>query len=143
MLGAERLTHWSMPVKNLEESEHFYRDFLGIEFLGRLGNGRASCYRVGDTSFIQWETGKETDPAIRDSGVHYAFTLSPDTWDRAVHEIHDRGVPLRGPIVYREQGFFLGREIYFWDPSGNAVELTDPTWKPGMPTPSYEEIIGG
>ena len=45
------------------------------------------------------------------------------------------------PIVYRAQGFFLGRELYFLDPSGNMLELRDPTWKPGMPQPTYEEII--
>ena len=31
--------------------------------------------------------------------------------------------------------------MYFLDPSGNMLELCDPTWKPGMPTPTYEEIV--
>jgi catechol 2,3-dioxygenase-like lactoylglutathione lyase family enzyme len=143
MLGAQKLTHWSIPVKDLEESEAFYRDFLGLELRGRLGNNRSSCFRVGETDFIIWETGAESDPAAREAGVHYAFTVAPEVWDRAVREIHDRSIPLSGPIVYRERGIFLGREIYVLDPSGNVVELTDPTWHSGMPTPSYEELTSG
>jgi hypothetical protein len=49
-------------------------------------------------------------------------------------------VKIAGPIVYRERGFCPGREIYFLDPTGNVLELRDPTWKPGMPTPTFEEI---
>ena len=142
MLSAQRLTHWSIPVADLEESEAFYRDFLGLELRGRLGSGRASCFRAGESDFILWECGKPTDPAVREAGVHYAFTVAPEVWDEAVKAIHREQVPLNGPIVYRERGFFLGREIYIVDPSGNVVELTDPTWHSGMPTPSFEELNG-
>ena len=51
----------------------------------------------------------------------------------------ERGISIV-ELVYRAQGFFTGRELYFLDPSGNLLELRDPTWKAGMPTPSYEEI---
>ena len=147
MLGAERLTHWSLPVKNLAESEVFYRDFLGLDYAGHLGGPQASVpqasvFRVGDSSFILWETGLEADPRLGDAGVHYAFTVRPDVWDRAVVAIHEAGLELKGPIVYRSQGTFLGREIYLFDPSGNTIELTDPTWVEGMPEPSFEEIVG-
>jgi hypothetical protein len=43
-------------------------------------------------------------------------------------------------LIYRGQGFFPGRELYFLDPSGNLLELRDPTWQAGMPTPTYEEL---
>jgi len=49
-------------------------------------------------------------------------------------------VKLAGPIVYRERGFFPGREIYFLDPSGNILELRDARWRPGMPRPTFEEL---
>ena len=51
----------------------------------------------------------------------------------------ESGVPVV-QLTYREQGFFTGRELYFLDPSGNLLELRDPTWTPGMPTPTHEEI---
>lgn len=146
MLGAERLTHWSLPVRNLAESEVFYRDFLGLEYCGHLGGPqaevvRASVFRVGETSFIIWETGLDADPRLRDAGVHYAFTVLRDVWDRAVIALYEADVELKGPIIYRSKGSFLGREIYFLDPSGNTIELTDPTWVPGMPEPTFDEIL--
>ena len=43
-------------------------------------------------------------------------------------------------LVHRAQGFFTGRELYFFDPSGNRLELRDPTWHEGMPEPDLEEL---
>ena len=54
---------------------------------------------------------------------------------------HENGIEV-DEIVYREKGFFTGREMYFLDPSGNLLEVRDPTWKPGMPKPEYKELIG-
>ena len=44
LLKIEGVTHWSIPVNNLEESEAFYGDLLGLEPKGRLGNSRISCF---------------------------------------------------------------------------------------------------
>jgi hypothetical protein len=35
---------------------------------------------------------------------------------------------------------FPGGELYFFDPSGNRLELRDPTWHAGMPEPTFEEL---
>ena len=37
---------------------------------------------------------------------------------------------------------FTGRELYFLDPSGNLLEVRDPSWTAGMPTPSLVDIVG-
>lgn len=139
-MGLRGVTHWSIPVSHLDESEEFYGNFLGLECRGRL-SGRATCYRVEDASFIIWETGAPIDPSIEASGCHYAFSISPEDWEKAVLVIAERGVKLACPIVYRKKGIFPGREIYIYDPSGNRVELTDPTWKLGMPEPTFEEVL--
>ena len=40
-LKIENVTHWSIPVNNLEESEEFYGDFLGLEHeLGSITEGK-------------------------------------------------------------------------------------------------------
>jgi hypothetical protein len=41
----------------------------------------------------------------------------------------------------RAKGYFTGRELYFHDPSGNRLELRDPSWKQGMAEPPFEEIV--
>ena len=76
----------------------------------------------------------------QDNRLHHAFEVSPETFDKACKLFHEKGIRIADPIVYRAKGFFTGREMYFLDPSGNLLELRDATWKPGMPTPTHEEI---
>ena len=47
LLNIENVTHWSIPVNNLEESEKFYGDLLGFNLQGRLGTSGMSCVCVG------------------------------------------------------------------------------------------------
>jgi catechol 2,3-dioxygenase-like lactoylglutathione lyase family enzyme len=94
MLKIDGVTHWSIPVNDLAESERFCRD-----------------------------------------------VLSPDEWEKGARFLHANGVPVH-ELIYREGGDFPGRELYFLDPSGNLLEIRDSTWKAGMPTPTFDEIVG-
>ena len=142
MLKLDGVTHWSIPVNNLEESENFYGDVLGLESKGRLGNSNMSCFAVGGHSILLCQ---RKEPLLRtpqqDNRLHHAFDVSPQMFERACKLFNEKGVRIAEAIVYRERGHFTGRELYFLDPSGNMLELRDPTWKPGMPTPTYEEIV--
>ena len=144
MITVEGVTHWSIGVNDLEESERFYGDFLGLTFRGRLGNSNMSCFSAGreDILLCQRESPLRRTPK-EDNRLHQAFTVSPENWERAVRLLAGHGVELAEPIVYREHGFFTGRELYILDPSGNIIELRDPTWQAGMPTPTYEQILEG
>jgi len=141
LLKLDDVTHWSIPVNNLEESEGFYRDVLGLRYEGRLGNSGMCCFTIAGHSILLCQ---RNDPVSRtpeqDNYVHHSFTVRPEVFDRACRLFRERGIRVARPIVYRERGFFPGREIYFLDPSGNVLELRDPTWKAGMPTPTWEEI---
>lgn len=141
-LKIEGVTHWSIPVNDLEEAERFYAGVLGLECKGRLGNSNMSCFEVGGHSILLCQ---RKEPTVRtpeqDNRLHHAFTVSPETFERACRLFRERGIPIV-ELVYREKGFFTGRELYFLDPSGNMLELRDPTWRAGMPKPSVEEIAG-
>jgi catechol 2,3-dioxygenase-like lactoylglutathione lyase family enzyme len=52
MLKLEDVTHWSIPVNDLEEAEKFYRDVLGMTALGRIHHGTMSCFALGGDSII-------------------------------------------------------------------------------------------
>ena len=142
MLKVEGVTHWSIPVNDLEESERFYRDVLGLEYRGRLGNSVMACVVAGDHNILLCQ---RNEPVVRkpdeDAGVHHSFTVSSESFEEGCKLFHEKGVPIVD-LVYRERGVFTGRELYFLDPSGNRLELRDPTWKAGMPTPTHEEIAG-
>jgi catechol 2,3-dioxygenase-like lactoylglutathione lyase family enzyme len=140
VLKIEGITHWSIPVNNLEDSEKFYGDLLGLKPMGRLGNSGMSCFSVGDQNILLCERGQAVDKSFEeDPRVHHSFTVSPETLVQACKVFHERKVRI-DQLYYRGKGFFTGRELYFFDPSGNRLELRDPTWKAGMPEPSYEEL---
>lgn len=140
LLKLDGVTHWSIPVNNLEEAEKFYQDVLGLEYQGRLGNTKMACFTIAGHSILLCQ---RQEPLLRtpeqDGRVHHSFTVSPEVFDKACQLFQAQGIRVV-ELIYREQGFFPGRELYFLDPSGNMLELRDPTWKAGMPTPSYAEI---
>ena len=142
LLKVDGVAHWSIPVNDLAESEKFYGDLLGLESKGRLGNSNMSCFAVGGHSILLCQ---RKEPLLRtpqqDNRLHHAFDVSPQMFERACKLFQEKGIRIAEAIVYRERGHFTGRELYFLDPSGNMLELRDPTWKAGMPTPTYEEII--
>jgi predicted enzyme related to lactoylglutathione lyase len=131
------ITHFALAVNSLDESEPFYRDVLGWEARGRLSSGHMSCFNVAGLNVLLCQQDKPVD--VPD--VHYAFDLEPDEWERAVKQVCSGGVKV-GKLTYRETGYFPGRELHVYDPTGNDIELRDASWKPGMPTPSVEEIAG-
>jgi len=143
VLKIDGVTHWSIPVNDLEESERFYGEVLGLSYRGRLGNSGMACFTVGGHDILLCQ---RKDRIVRtteqDNRLHHSFTVSPEEWEKAARIFREQGIKVE-ELVYREKGFFTGRELYFLDPSGNLLEVRDPTWHAGMPTPSYEEIVSG
>ena len=140
VLKIEGVTHWSIPCNDLEEAEEFYGDLLGLTPKGRLGNTVMSCFNVGDHNILLCQRDEASDRR-EDPKVHHSFTVTPETFELACHVFKERGITIDA-LVYRARGFFTGRELYFFDPSGNRLELRDPTWAEGMPEPSFEAIAG-
>ncbi len=140
-LKIEGITHWSIPVNNLDESEAFYGDLLGMDHIGRLGDQRMSCFGAGEHRVILCERNEPVDNVReRDPSVHYSLTVTPETLNKACKVFAEREVEVI-ELMYRRKGIFTGKELYFSDPSGNRLELRDPTWHEGMPEPSYQDIV--
>jgi len=76
-----------------------------------------------------------------DNRLHHSFTMAREDWEEGVRQLAAADVQMLD-LMYREQGFFTGRELYFLDPSGNVLEIRDPTWQPGMAKPSIDDIVG-
>lgn len=142
LLKIEGVTHWSIPVNNLDESEKFYGELLGLKHLGRLGNSHMSCFNVGDHNILLCERSANVDTSrVEERNVHHSFTVAPATLEKACKIFKEQNVRIE-ELYYRKGGYFPGRELYFFDPSGNRLELRDPTWKAGMPEPSFDEVAG-
>ena len=140
LLTIEDVTHWSIPVNNLEESEEFYGELLGLESMGRLGNSRISCFKVSEHRILLCERVHPVDADHSDEPAHHAFTVSPETLVQACKLFHQRQMPI-DKLLYRAKGVFTGQELYFFDPSGNGLELRNPAWTEDMPEPTFDEIV--
>ena len=141
-LKLDRVVHWTIPVNNLEESEKFYGEILGLEHVGRLANSAMSCFKLGNHNILLC---KRNDPIVRtveqDGRLHHAFDVSPQMFNKACKLFRELGIKIHEPVDYRAGGFFTGRQLFVLDPSGNRIELRDASWQQGMPTPTYEEIV--
>jgi len=84
MLKIDGVTHWSIPVNDLAESEKFYGEILGLESKGRLGNSNMSCFVVGGHSILLCH---RKEPLLRtpqqDNRLHHAFDVGPQMFERA------------------------------------------------------------
>jgi catechol 2,3-dioxygenase-like lactoylglutathione lyase family enzyme len=140
MPDMQGITHWALGVNDLAESERFYTDVVGWEPKGRL-NPKMSCFGVCGLDVLLCECPQPDRSDTQRNLVHHSFTFTPEGWVEAAKHLRSKGVT-PDEIIYRERGYFPGREIYFHDPSGNRIEFRDPTWVPGMPKPSFEEMVG-
>ncbi len=101
-----------------------------------------SCFKLGNHNILLC---KRNDPIYRtveqDGRLHHAFDVSPEMFNKAGKLFHDLDIKIREPVDYRPGGFFTGWQLFVLDPSGNRIELRDQNWHPGMPTPTYDEIV--
>ena len=141
MLKLDAVVHWSIPVNNLEEAEKFYGEILGLEHVGRLANSPMSCFKLENHNILLCQRREPLTRTVEPDGrLHHAFDVSAEMFNKACKLFRDLGIQIHEPVDYRPGGFFTGRQLFVLDPSGNRIELRDPSWKAGMPTPTYTEI---
>jgi catechol 2,3-dioxygenase-like lactoylglutathione lyase family enzyme len=126
------LVHWAIPVNDLEESARFYTTVLGMADGGPVGP-RMHCVQFGDTQVLLC---RRPEAAQSHEPIHIAFRVDEADFDRAAKHMREWGVDvqrpsgppetIRGDVEHRGDGTFVGRSLYFNDPSGNRLELHDP-----------------
>src|SRR6266545_6016849 len=135
LVTAKGLVHFSMPANDVEESLKFYTEVLGMTYRGKVGaHGR--CVVAGDVNIIlvgrpkprPFEALEETNTPL----CHQAFQVSSEDYDSALESFKEAGVKIANE-EYRKTGTFTGRSFYFFDPTGNRLEINDPNppyWPP-------------
>ena len=129
LVNTTGVVHISLPANDVEESLRFYTEILGMKFRGNVGaNGR--CVVCGDVNIIL--VGRQTPRPVEEplelNGAlcHQAFYVTSEEFDRAVDGLPEAGVRIAGEVEWRRTGTFTGRSFYFYDPTGNRLELNDP-----------------
>ena len=137
LVNTTGLVHFSLPANNVDESLRFYTEILGMKFRGNVGGGK--CVTVGDVNIIlaprPTPRPVEEIDQLNTPFCHYAFYVSSADFDRAYDGLVESGVRVDGEPEYRRNGTFNGRSLYFWDPTGNRLELNDPnppSWPEGV-----------
>src|SRR4029450_10241527 len=104
LLHVEGVTRWASPVNNLEESEDFYGELLGLTPVGRLGNSRMSCFTVGEHHILLCERAATIDHTfVEDPKVHHSFTVRPETLVQACKVFGERQISVQH-LDPREEG---------------------------------------
>jgi catechol 2,3-dioxygenase-like lactoylglutathione lyase family enzyme len=124
MLKTEGVLHFTIPVKDLDRSEKFYTEILGMEKVRRTGH-MVFLRAAGRDNFVLTYSEKPIDPnPIGRHEIHSAFRLSAQEYDRAKSFLASQGIE-----IFKEEnrgsGTFQGRSAYFLDPDRNVIEIMD------------------
>jgi len=123
MLQTSGFVHFTIPVKDLDRSEAFYTQILGLK---KLRRNRHMVFMEGHgVYFVLTYSENPIDPNPGDQhDIHTAFRVSAEEYDRAKTFLAGKGVR-----IFKEEdrstGTFHGRSAYFHDPDRNVIEIID------------------
>jgi catechol 2,3-dioxygenase len=115
--------HVHLKVADLERALGFYRDTLGFELTGRLGDQAAFLSAGGYHHHIglnTWESRGGTPPPRGHTGLYHVAIRFPSraALARALRELVRRHYPLDGASDHG-----VSEALYLRDPDGNGLEL--------------------
>src|SRR5437868_13777557 len=123
MLKTEGVLHFTIPVKDLDRSEKFYTEIMGMERLRR--NNHMVFMRAGEDCFVLTYSEKPIDPNVDNAHeIHHAFRVSGREYDRAKAFLASKSIKIIKEED-RRAGTFQGRSAYFHDPDRNVIEIMD------------------
>ena len=121
MVKPKQLAHLVLRVRDLDRSEQFYTDVLGLKLTTKIP-GRMVFMSAGEASHELALTSVGTDaPGPEQDRVglyHFAWEMeSFEDLKMMYRELKDKGVRIGG---IGDHGISLG--VYFFDPDGNEIE---------------------
>ena len=129
-LRLERMGHLSLRVSDLDASEKFYAEVLGMNPVWR-NEGEIAFLERGNDDLALIQVPKEEVHTFRQRAQgsqslhHFGFRVrTKEAVDRFAQELKDRGIAIDdGPRDHRDGS----RSFYFRDPDGNYIQIL---WDP-------------
>ena len=123
MLKTEGVVHFTIPVKDLDRSEKFYTEIMGMERVRRTNH--MVFMRAAEDCFVLTFSEKPIDPNFGDAHeIHHAFRVTAQEYERAKTFLAANRIN-----IFKEEdrrsGTFQGRSAYFHDPDRNVIEIID------------------
>ncbi len=117
-MGFVGLEEIFLQVRDLEQAIDFYHRRLGIS-LAKHDDERA--YLQCETGHVVLQIQNHTGRHQGGGPLHFAFTVTEDTFDEVVAEFASSEFRTRGPIERRAPR--KGRALFIFDADGNEVEV--------------------
>lgn len=119
------VNHIAIAVTDLEESENFYRDIIGLTQIPEpFGLGIHAWFKIGSTQLHVIEAAEERTE--RNKYTHICFSVND--MDAFIEKISEHDIAFSdwdlnpGQITTRVDGV---KQIYFTDPDGYWIEVND------------------
>jgi catechol 2,3-dioxygenase-like lactoylglutathione lyase family enzyme len=124
MLKVEGVLHFTIPVKDLDRSEKFYTEILGLKKMRR--NNHMVFMRTESNNYLVLTYSENPIDPNRGNAhdIHSAFRVTAEEYDRAKAFLAAKGIALIKEED-RRSGTFQGRSAYFHDPDRNVIEIID------------------
>jgi catechol 2,3-dioxygenase-like lactoylglutathione lyase family enzyme len=133
MIEPKSILHFTIGVTDLDRATDFYQNIVGCKLLSQNRRHTMSFMEAGGDYFVLTSTGLHTPPnGPKGTQFHHAFVVAPEAYDDAVAHLEANGIELLWPEAKTDgpdtqHNTFPGRHIYFHDPDGNGLEITDCT----------------
>jgi catechol 2,3-dioxygenase-like lactoylglutathione lyase family enzyme len=117
------ISHLAIEVKDLRQSEEFYRDLLGFVSVGRdlwPDCGRSLSLRAASGQHLILSES-EQPRSLPETGVHQAYRVAPADRETIARKLSAREIKLH---TYKEDRPPEEEDnFYFYDPDGNRAQL--------------------
>ena len=124
MIEPKGVVHFTISVSDIERSEAFYRDIVGLKTVQRVPAIGMTFMTAGNDHIILTKSKTPIDPNPgNDFLIHHAFRIDVDKYDAAIAHLKENGVE----VIFEEDrrdGIFIGRQAYFHDPDRNVLEVS-------------------
>jgi catechol 2,3-dioxygenase-like lactoylglutathione lyase family enzyme len=122
----------ALYVTDLDASETFYRDALGLSLITRV-DGRHVFFRCGQGVLLLFNAEATQTPPPPDARLpvpphgatgqgHLCFAATAEEIERWKTRLETLGITIEADFEWPNGG----RSIYFRDPSGNSLEFAEP-----------------
>jgi catechol 2,3-dioxygenase-like lactoylglutathione lyase family enzyme len=123
MLKTDGVLHFTIPVKDLDRSEKFYTEIMGMRRIRR--NNHMLFMQSGNDCFVLTYSENPINPNVGDAhDIHHAFRVTPQEYVRAKAFLAEKGIGIIKEED-RRAGTFQGHSAYFHDPDRNVLEIID------------------
>ena len=120
----DRLDHFVITVKSIDETCAFYNSVLGMEIV-TFGDGRKALV-FGEQKINLHEAGKEFEPKANNptsgSGDFCLITKMPI--EKVISHLEDKGITIEDGPVNRTGATGPITSVYFRDPDQNLIEVS-------------------